>query len=706
MAPTAYQDKTMNNLKLTAALLAVMTSAAGMAQQNNLDLTDEEVDQLEEILVLGRSVTLNSSNIDVEKEMVVDTSMVLKRLPGSDVNINGRVTGIAQHRGMYGDRVSVSIDDLGMISGGPNAMDTPLSYVSPMITEKLTVQRGIASVSSASESIGGHINATLARGQFGDSENFGLDGLLGTRYSGNGNTSTTAARVSATNLNHRFSLLAQSDRADDLATPAGKITPSGLNRDRFDVSYAFSSDGTELLAFAGKLDTQDSGTPALAMDIGSIDTMIYGLQGRTSFSEEFAIEAKLAYNDVEHWMDNFSLRQPPPNTMGYRQNYATGSGSVFSLAGIVGLADSELSIGVDGRLAEHSSVITNPENPMFNIDNFVAVQRDLTGLFVEWKKSGEISDWEFGVRYNSVSTDAGEVGVTGVMGDSAQDLADDFNAAKRNLRFENVDAVARYRRSLTQNVQLRLELGSKARAPSYQELYLWLPLQATGGLADGRNYIGNLELDAERSNEINVGLGWTNGAFQFSPQIYYKDVSDYIQGVPSTNMAANMLAMMMSGEPALQFENVDARIYGVDLAWQYAVSDAVYLDGIGSYTRGERSDISDNLYRLAPPKASLGISYVADSWTLRSEVVGYARQDKVSAFNDELPTPGYGLMNLSLNLTPHQSLRLELQVHNLFDKTYQDHLAGINRVNGSDIPVGERLFGPERSISAGVIYRF
>lgn len=696
----------MNNLKLTAALLAVMASVAGHAQQNNTDLADEKVDQIEEILVLGRSVTLNSSNIEVEKEMVVDTSAVLKRLPGSDVNMNGRVTGIAQHRGMYGDRVSVSIDDLGMISGGPNAMDTPLSYVSPMITETLTVQRGIASVSSASESIGGHINATLARGQFGDSDDFRLDGLLGTRYSGNGNTSTTAARVSAANLNHRFSLLAQSDRADDMVTPAGKITPSGLSRDRFDVSYAFSSDAAELLAFAGKLDTQDSGTPALAMDIGSIDTMIYGLQGRTSLSQEFAIEAKFAYNDVEHWMDNFSLRQPPPNTLGYRQNYATGSGSVFSLAGLVGLADSELSIGIDGRLAEHSSVITNPENPMFNIDNFVAVQRDLTGLFVEWKKSGEISDWEFGVRYNSVSTDAGEVGVTGVMGGGAQNLADAFNAAKRSLRFENVDAVARYRRSLTQNVQFRLELGSKTRAPSYQELYLWLPLQATGGLADGRNYIGNLQLDAERSNEINMGLGWKNGTFQFSPQIYYKDVSGYIQGVPTNNMAANMLAMMMSGEPALQFENVDAAIYGVDLAWQYAVNDAVYLDGIGSYTRGERSDISDNLYRLAPPKASLGISYVADSWTLRSEVVGYARQDKVSAFNDEAPTPGYGLVNLSLNLTPHQSLRLEMQVHNLFDKIYQDHLSGINRVNGSDIPVGERLYGAERSISAGVIYRF
>lgn len=698
----------MNKLKLTAAVLAVAMSFAGqaLAQENNEDSSTEDANRIEEILVLGRSVDLNSSNIEVEKEMVVDTSTVLKRLPGSDVNTNGRITGIAQHRGMYGDRVSVSIDDLGMISGGPNAMDTPLSYVSPMITEELIVQRGIASVSSASESVGGHINAVLARGDFGDSNNFGIGGMLGTRYSGNGNTSTTAVRVSAANQDHRFSLLTQADRADDLTTPAGKITPSGLTRDRFDLSYAFSGNDSELLAFVGKLDTQDSGTPALAMDIRSVDTMIYGLQGRTSFSEDFAVEAKLAYNDVEHWMDNFSLRQPPPNTMGYRQNFATGSGSVFSLAGVFDLAASEFRFGVDGQLAEHGSVITNPENPMFNIDNFVDVQRDLGGLFAEWRMSGEVSDWEFGVRYNSVSTDAGDVSVTGIMGGSAQELADAFNIANRDLRFENVDAVARYRRTLTQNVQFRLELGSKTRAPSYQELYLWLPLQATGGLADGRNYIGNLELDAERSNEINVGLGWTTGDFQFSPQIYYKDVSDFIQGVPTTNMAANMLAMMMSGIPALQFENVDARIYGIDLAWQYAVNDRVYLDGIGSYTRGERSDVSDNLYRLAPPKASLGISYVVDSWSLRSEVVGYARQDNVSAYNNESETPGYGLLNLSFNLTPHESLRLEMQVHNLLDKSYQDHLAGVNRVNGSEIPIGERIYGPERSISAGVIYQF
>jgi len=43
----------------------------------------------------------------------------------------------------------------------------------------------------------------------------------------------------------------------------------------------------------------------------------------------------------------------------------------------------------------------------------------------------------------------------------------------------------------------------------------------------------------------------------------------------------------------------------------------------------------------------------------------------------------------------------------LFRSTNNEYLlAGINRAMGSDIPVGQRLFGPERTISAGVIFSF
>jgi iron complex outermembrane receptor protein len=45
-------------------------------------------------------------------------------------------------------------------------------------------------------------------------------------------------------------------------------------------------------------------------------------------------------------------------------------------------------------------------------------------------------------------------------------------------------------------------------------------------------------------------------------------------------------------------------------------------------------------------------------------------------------------------------------VQNLFDTHYQDHLTGINRAGGSDIPVGVRLPGAEQSMSVGVIFSF
>jgi iron complex outermembrane receptor protein len=294
----------------------------------------------------------------------------------------------------------------------------------------------------------------------------------------------------------------------------------------------------------------------------------------------------------------------------------------------------------------------------------------------------------------------------GMAGDAADMLAAGFNDADRDLRFRNLDAVVKYRRPVFNNAEFSMELGSRARAPSYQELYLWLPLQATGGLADGRNYIGNLQLESERSNEVNIGLGWAGNRFHISPQVFFKQVDGYIQGVPSTNMAANMLSMMMGGDPALEFANVDAEIYGFDLAWKYQLTDTFFLDGLASYARGKRTDISDNLYRLAPMNASVAVNFVTDAWAVKSEVVGYAEQDKVSAYNGEQQSAGFGLLNASVSWSPLEFVRLEARVDNLLDRSYQDHLAGVNRVTGSDIPAGVRLYGPERTLSVGVVVSF
>jgi len=686
-----------------ACVAALLLPAAVGAQQPASDVAAD----VDEVVVIGLSVSTGLAQIEVDREMLVDTATVLKDIPGANVNANGPVTGIAQYRGMYGDRVSVAIDHLGIVSGGPNAMDAPLSYASPMITEELVVTRGVASVSLAPESVGGHMEARLSRGEFSRAGS-ALSGFVGTRYSANGNVSTSAGGLTLAGSAHKVSLIAEVDDGDDITTPVGVVRPSRLHRERADLSYAFSGDSAALQLYVGRLDTDDTGTPALPMDIRLIKTDLGGARGSVELADKLSLNLRVGWNDVEHLMDNFGLRQAPM-PMAQRQNFATGTGGQVSADADITLAASKLKVGLDLTTANHEATISNPNNAMFRVENFVDVTRDVTSAFVEWQHDGERGDLELGLRVKRVEANAGEVsasGLMGGMGTNADLLADAFNEANRDLAWDTVDAVIKYLLQSTSGSEWRFELGSKTRAPSYQELYLWLPLQATGGLADGRSYIGGLGLEAERSNEISVGYGWEDGRVSVSPQVFYRRVDGYIQGVPSTNMAANMVAQMMSGNAALEFSNVDAEIYGADIAWKVELADQWYVDGIASYARGRRTDVSDNLYRLAPPNASVGLTWENDSLSVTTELVGYARQDKVSAFNDEQPTPGYGLVNGALAWYPIEALRVEARVDNLLDKAYQDHVAGINRANGSDIPVGERLYGAERTVSAGVIWTF
>ena len=170
-------------------------------------------------------------------------------------------------------------------------------------------------------------------------------------------------------------------------------------------------------------------------------------------------------------------------------------------------------------------------------------------------------------------------------------------------------------------------------------------MQATGGLADGRNYIGN---------------------------------------------------------PALEFSNTDAEIYGIDLAWGYYLSDALTIEGTLSYVRGQRTDIEDDLYRLAPLNGVISVLYERGDWSTRIDAIAYASQDDVAAFNDEPATPGYGVLNAQVRWQSQTNVQLSVSVENLLDKSYQPHLGGINRVNAVDIPVGDRLYATGRSLNVGI----
>ncbi|MGB7214969.1 MAG: TonB-dependent receptor, partial [Gammaproteobacteria bacterium] len=187
-----------------------------------------------------------------------------------------------------------------------------------------------------------------------------------------------------------------------------------------------------------------------------------------------------------------------------------------------------------------------------------------------------------------------------------------------------------------------------------------------------------------------------------APQVFYKHIDGYIQGVPSQDPVANAVATMMTGRSALEFANTDAKLYGLDAAWGVYLTDTLTLEGVLGVVRGRRTDVDDHLYRIAPPNARLALTHDAERWSATVESVLYAAQTRTSAYNDEGPTPGYGVLNAAATWRFREGLALHARVSNLLDKRYRDHLGGINRATNSDVPIGERLFGPGRTFQVGI----
>ena len=276
----------------------------------------------------------------------------------------------------------------------------------------------------------------------------------------------------------------------------------------------------------------------------------------------------------------------------------------------------------------------------------------------------------------------------------------------RSRDHDNVDVVMKLGRTVSSSLDAYVELARKTRAPSYQEAFLWLPMQSTGGLADGRSYVGNPDLNSEVSREISIGTDWHRSQGWFGPQLFYKNIDNYIQGAPTTNMTAKMVANMMTGLPALEFTNTQAEIYGVDISWGFALTSSVSVQGVLTWVRGRRTDIDDNLYRLAPLNGSVSLVFDKPDWTGRLEMIAFDEQDQVAAFNDESSTAGYGLLNARIHW--HASPRIDLfaNIENVLNREYAAHLSGINRVMAADIAIGNRLFGVERNLEFGFGYQW
>lgn len=660
-------------------------------------------DAIDVITVTGKK-SQQQDNIELVHDIPsqVDLARWLKSVVGAEVNANGPITGIAQYRGLFGDRVAVSVDGQPVIGAGPNAMDSPLSYSSPLITESLEVYRGIAPVSAAIDTLGGAVKINLVKAKFSDEGTWAAVGEILAGYSSNEAGQTLGAILNTANRSHALMVFGDFQAGDDASAGDGStIISTEYDKKIFGLSYELALKNGSVGLNYSYHDTTNSGTPALPMDIYFIDTDRFSIDSNLEFGR-WILESSIGYTDAKHAMDNFSVRLNNV-AAAFRRNTAAAETVDFRIS----LETDGWLFGIDGFDASHDAVITNPNNPMFRVANFNEVEDRRLGFFAEWNTQTNESEIHTGIRFKNAWADAGMVSHhMAMMNPNIGELVQRFNNADRSTSDSGVDLVAQLKQNLGSGYKLIAGTAFKTRAASYQERYLWFPLQSTGGLADGKTYIGDINLDPEKSLQAELGFDYSSKRFFFSPRMFYQRIDDYIQGTPVTDPVTVMVGMMMGDPTPLQFSNVDAHLYGVDVRWHYLLSDHLKLKGTLAYVRGERRDINDNLYRIAPLNADIAVQYTQAEWNSALVWRVYDKQDHVSVTNNEVATAGYGVLALNTSYSPTDALTIQAGVENLLDKHFLDHLSGYSRVINSDIPLGTRIPGTGRSFWISANLRF
>ncbi len=736
---------------LKPSALAVKTILLSAVSCSALVYADDAPLAIDDIEVITISNQRHNSLEDNQsyaqgKTSVADLANWLASVPGANVNSNGPITGIAQYRGLFGDRVATSLDGHPIIGAGPNAMDTPMSYSTPLIVDSMTVYRGIAPVSAGMNTLGGAIDIKMRKAEVMNAQSTQVTGDVQAGYRSNNSASTLSGVTNIANGNVAVLLYGNSQAGDSMESGGGTlIEPTDFDKVQAGFDVRHLTDANTVGLSYHYTDTNDSGTPALPMDIEYIESHRMNLDGNFTLSD-WNGEWAFGYLDADHGMTNFLMRSNE-NPMKHRRNNATAETTDFKFVLDREFSFGELSFAVDGYFATHDSVITNPNNAMFEVINFNNVKDERYAFFTEWQNKFDQTTVQLGVRVKHAKSNADEVsssmammsmpmddgmdtgsGMGGdmdtsmdtdmggnmdmgsgmddtmpampTMSELASDLENDFNNADRKVSDTNVDVALSTQTQLTETLSLYFGLGMKSRAPSYQERYLWTPMEATGGLADGHTYIGDINLESETAYQTDLGFTWQNSNFMIAPHVFYQNIDNYIQGTPMgmEDMNASMMASMMANDyNPLKFSNVDAKLYGADVNWYYNINESFQLSGIASYVKGERRDISDNLYRIAPLNGQVSFSYHNESLITNVTLVAVASQDDVSETNGEKETSGYGLVNFDVEYFVNSVLTLRGGVDNLLDREYQNHLGGYNRVKEVATPVMNRL--PSEGVS-------
>lgn len=716
----------------SVALLITGLSAPLLAEETRIPIIAAPV-----LPALGSApdAALSTEQIARDRYRSGDTAALLRGLPGVAVSGGSGLAGLPVVRGLGDDRLRIKVDGMDLVSACPNHMTAPLSYIDPTAVAKAEVYAGIAPVSLGGDSIGGTIVVESAPSLFAQPGQTLLTGSAGVFYRSNGDgrganlTSTLAGANVSLNYTGSGSEANNYD-AGGRFKPAAPVVGGGwVHGDEVGSTAYRSVNHAVKLGLRGARQQADityryqhvpfEGFPNQRMDLtdNETDQVNAGYRAQFGWGD---LTARVYHEVTDHRMNfgddrRFWYMDAPGMPMQTR-----GRNIGATLAAALPLTDIDtLRLGTEyQRYRLNDSWPPSGSGMMMAPGTFQNIndgQRDRHAVYGEWERRwGHAWQTLLGARHERVRTDAADVHGYSMM--YAADAAA-FNARGHDRTDHNWDATALLRYMPSATATYSVGLAQKTRSPNLYERYTWsgnaMAAIMNDLVGDGNGYVGNLALDPEIARTLSLAADWHDAAqSRWSVRLgpYYTRVEDYIDArcAPSATCLPNRFNV-------LRYDNVSARLYGVDLSGHLSLARGtalgdLTLDGLFGYVNGENRDTGDGIYNIDSLHGTLTLGQSLGGWRNAVETEWWGRKDDVSDVRNEVETASYVLVHLRTSYTWRQ-VRIDAGVENLFDRRYALPLGGTYVGQGStmginSVPWGIAVAGPGRALYAGVSYSY
>lgn len=248
----------------------------------------------------------------------------------------------------------------------------------------------------------------------------------------------------------------------------------------------------------------------------------------------------------------------------------------------------------------------------------------------------------------------------------------------------------------TQSVQVAIGRGTR----NADLLEMYIHHMSVG--KDVYEYVGNPHLEAEKNLQTEIAYNYQSEKLAVYSNVYYSYITDYITAFVNEDIPR---LFTPCAQPAFvkQFINVDEVYqFGGELGFKAQLLANLHLQGDINYTQAHNKTWDEPVAEIAPMASRMKLVYTNNGLMANVGVQYVAPQDRVAASFNETTTPEYKLVDLGVQYKFKQLAQLGVQVDNLFNTKYYQHLSRAYK----SLPETLMFYEPGRNIKVSLKVMF